>query len=98
MPFEQPFPRSFSVQSVRSYAPASPGVYGISNARAWLYIGETDNLQEALINHLGDTRSMLMASLPTGFVIEPCAGSSRIARQDRLVKEYGPVLNQRGRA
>ena len=45
MPFEEPISRPLTSAGVHRYAPAVSGVYGISNAREWIYIGETDNIQ-----------------------------------------------------
>jgi hypothetical protein len=94
MPFEQITPRTFTTGGVRTYAPPAAGVYGISNSREWLYIGETDNIQGALLAHLRDTETPLMKRDPTGFVFEICAGTSRSSRQDRLILEYGPACNR----
>lgn len=49
MPFEQFTPRSFTPVSVRANAPTASGIYGISNAREWIFIGETDNIQASLL-------------------------------------------------
>jgi hypothetical protein len=76
------------------YAPASPGVYGISNASEWIYIGESDNIRMALLGHLQDLYTSLMKRRPTGFVFEVCEGTRRTARQDRLVHEYEPSCNR----
>lgn len=76
------------------YAPATSGVYGISNAREWIYIGETDNIQGALLSHLHDLYASLMKRRPTGFVFEVCEGARRPSRQDRLVLEYEPTCNR----
>jgi hypothetical protein len=76
------------------YGPASPGVYGISNAREWIFIGESDNIQGALLGHLRDLYTSLMKRQPTGFVFEVCEGTRRTARQDRLVLEYEPRCNR----
>ena len=54
MPFEQLTPRTFTTGGVQMYAPSAAGVYGISNAREWVYIGQTDNIQGALLAHLRD--------------------------------------------
>jgi hypothetical protein len=43
MPIEPFTPRSLTPASVRANAPAASGIYGLSNAREWVYIGETDN-------------------------------------------------------
>ena len=94
MPFEQLIPRPLTLGAVQMYAPTAPGVYGISNAREWVYIGECDNIRGALLEHLRDLYTTLMQRQPTGFVFEVCQGSHRMARQDRLVHEYEPVCNR----
>jgi len=45
MPFNQFTPRNFTNDAVLTYAPVMSGVYGISNAHEWIYIGESDNIQ-----------------------------------------------------
>ena len=95
MPFEQFTPRSLTPVSVRANAPAASGIYGVSNAREWIYIGETDNIQASLLNDLGQRDSALLKRRPTGFVFELCDPAARLARQDRLILEYEPVCNRR---
>ncbi len=70
------------------------GVYGISNAREWIYIGETENIQSSLLNHLHEINTTLTKHEPTGFVFEICDPAHRASRQDRLVVEYGPSCNR----
>jgi len=70
------------------------GVYGITNAREWIYIGETDNIQGSLLTHLQEARTKLMKREPTGFVFEVCDQASRTSRMGRLVVEYGPACNE----
>src|ERR1700675_1842355 len=94
MPFDQLMPRPFTSGAIQMYAPNVSGVYGISNAREWIYIGETDNIQGALLHHLRDPGASLMKRQPTGFVFEICDEARRSARQDRLVLEYEPVCNR----
>ena len=98
MPFDVFVPMSFTARTVGTHAPAASGVYGISNAREWIYIGETDNIQGALFQHLQDPGASLMKRQPTGFVFETCDGARRAARQDRLVFEYEPVCNRQSAA
>lgn len=93
MPFDELTPRPFTLHAVRTFAPSTSGVYGISNAREWLYVGETANIQAALIGHLKDPTTSLKKKLPTGFVFEVCDGASRSGRQDRLIHEYSPLFN-----
>lgn len=94
MPFEQLIPRQFTAGGVQAYAPAASGVYGISNAEEWIYIGETDDLQAELLAHLRDVRASLMRRQPTGFVYELCELARRPSRQDRLVMEFNPTCNR----
>ena len=95
MPFEQITPRPFTPEGVQTYAPQASGVYGISNAREWIYIGQAGNIREALLDCLQDLDSALMKKDPRGFVFEICDESRCVARQDRLVLEYEPVCNRR---
>lgn len=94
MPFHQPTPRSLTPASIRANAPVASGIYGISSAREWIYIGETDNIQAALLGHLQELDTLLMKRQPTGFVFEVCDPPGRPARQDRLVLEYEPACNR----
>jgi len=97
MPFSQLIPQALTQVTVYAQAPTASGVYGISNAREWIYIGETDNIRGALLAHLQDSAAAVMQRQPTGFVFEVCEQSRRPARQDRLVLEYEPTCNRRGR-
>jgi excinuclease UvrABC nuclease subunit len=94
MPFSEHFPRSFTTSSIREHAPALSGIYGISNAAEWIYIGEADNIREALLGHLQDSGTALLARRPTGFVFELCQREQRHSRQDRLILEYEPTCNR----
>jgi len=95
MPFEQATPRSFTPVSVRANAPTASGIYGISNAREWIFIGESDDIQASLLHDLQKADSALLKRLPTGFVFELCDVGKRRTRQDRLILEYEPVCNRR---
>lgn len=94
MPFDQRIPRPFTAGAIQTYAPSIDGIYGISNAREWLYIGQADNIRGALLVHLRDVQASIMKRDPTGFVFEVCSGTLRSARQDRLVQEYEPACNR----
>jgi hypothetical protein len=95
MPFEQLTPRPFTSGAIATYAPAAAGVYGISNANEWIFIGQTDDIKGSLLDHLRDVSTSLMKHQPAGFVFEICEGARRSARQDRLVLEYEPACNRR---
>jgi hypothetical protein len=94
MPFNQFTPRNFTSDSVKMHAPVTSGVYGISNAREWIYIGESNNIQNSLMTHLQDLQASIGKHGPTGFVFEVCDEAHRSARLDRLVREYDPACNR----
>ncbi len=87
-------PRSFTASSVREHAPPASGVYGVTNATAWIYIGETDNIRESLLRHLLEVDATLRGTRPTGFVYETCDRAARPGRQESLVREYAPSYNR----
>jgi len=93
MPFDQITPRPFTPAGVQTYAPAMSGLYGISNARQWLYIGSADDIRAALLAHFNQDRG-LMAKEPTGFVFEIRHAGECPTRQNHLVLEYEPVCNR----
>lgn len=80
---------------VRADAPAASGIYGASNAREWIYIGETDNIQASLLNDQRQGDSALMKRCATRFIFEPRSRAGRLATPDRLILEYEPVCNRR---
>ncbi len=94
MPFERRIPHPLTPNGVLSYAPDVAGVYGISNAREWVYIGQADNIRRALLEHLRDLNAEIQKWEPTGFVFEACEGDQRRVRQDCLVLEYVPICNR----
>ena len=94
MPFSNCAGYSFSPTSIQNNAPALSGVYGASNGQEWIFVGVTDNIQAALLNHLRETGTMLKERIPTGFSFELCSSFDRLARQNRLVLEMEPVMRQ----
>jgi hypothetical protein len=93
MPFDQLTPHNFTPAGVRLGAPAVAGLYGVSSAKEWIYIGAADDIRTALLALLADPASPPMRHAPTGFVFEPCQASSRAPRLERLLIEYRPVCN-----
>ena len=94
MPIEHHRSRAFTVTSVLKNAPVASGVYGLSNAREWIYVGESADLQSCLLAHLRGANPAL-AGTPTGFTYELSRSIDRVARQNRLVLELDPVRNRR---
>jgi len=100
MPFEQRTPRPLTASGIQTYAPSVSGVYGISNAYEWIYIGQSDDIRTALLTHLRDDAGMLATRGYVGFVYERCTESFRSERQEKLRIEYTPafsVISRRSR-
>jgi hypothetical protein len=95
MPFAECAARSFTAASIQKNAPDSSGVYGLSNAREWLFIGEGNNIRTHLLGHLKEIGTVLRTQNPTGFTFELCSPSERVGRQDVLVRELEPRCNRR---
>jgi hypothetical protein len=95
MPFERHGTRSFTFNSVETNAPSVSGLYGLSNAREWIYVGECDDIKAQLQQHLRERNTFLTERHPTGFTFEVCAHGDRIGRQNQLVLELEPVCNRR---
>lgn len=96
MPFENSLAHAFTPASIRAHAPPVGGVYGISNSREWIYIGHSDNIQAALMDHLGHRESVLIRNSPTGFVYELSWPERQNERCQRLIREYSPTCNHNG--
>ena len=93
MPFENHGSRSFTAASVQKNAPSASGVYGLSNAREWIYVAETDDIQAALQKHLHDQGPITMHA-PSGFTFELSEAGQRVGRRDQLVDELHPAANR----
>ncbi len=95
MSFVEGAARAFTAVSVRKNAPESSGVYGLSNGREWIFIGEASNIRERLMEHLEENDTALTNRRPTGFTFEECSPGDRVFRQDALVRRFEPFCNCR---
>ena len=93
MSFAECGPRAFTVVSVRKNAPEASGVYGLSNGREWIFIGEADDIRARLLEHLQETNTRLTDRRPTGFTFEECPAETRLSRQDALIRQFVPFCN-----
>ena len=81
--------------SIGKNAPAASGVYGLSDARRWIYVGETANIQAELYRLLQFSSPLLRDHAPSGFTFELSSAENRLERQNRLVFELAPIGNAR---
>jgi excinuclease UvrABC nuclease subunit len=91
MPFEQGAPSSFTAVSIQNNAPDSSGVYGLSNSREWILVGEANNIRAALMDHLREAKSVDLARRPTGFSYEIAHPNKRATRKNELARELTPA-------
>ena len=102
MPFRQPYSHAYMERSVKASAPQVSGVYGIyarsASQNDWIYVGESENIQKRLIEHLqgkGPEDQCILSHRPTGFTYEAVSADRRVARQDELILELRPHCNQK---
>jgi hypothetical protein len=93
MPFENHGNRSFTVTSVDRNAPAASGVYGLSDARQWIYVGDTSDIRAELRRLLQNPGVLLRGLTPSGFTYELSPAEQRGGRRVQLVSELAPVGN-----
>ena len=86
---------TFSDSSVRVYAPNRSGVCGLSTSATCVYVGESNDIQRRLLEHLSETGTCITRWAPTSFVYERVEPGSRIARQNALIRELQPQCNER---
>jgi len=83
---------SFTRQSILANAPPSSGVYGLVNFDRQIFIGESDNVREALLRHENETDFKSQGLKPTGFTFELCAAESRTLWAAELIARFPPLL------
>jgi hypothetical protein len=93
VPFGECAAQSFTFTSVQKNAPQHSGVYGLSNAREWIFIGESGDIRAALLEHL--RAGSILTRNPTGFMFELCPASGRATRCNELIREFKPFCNGR---
>jgi hypothetical protein len=94
VPFESRFARAFTAVNIEREAPAASGVYGVSNAKSWIFIDETEDIRASLMGYLANSNGPA-ADQPSGFSFELSPAYNRTARRDRLIAELAPTQQQR---
>lgn len=83
---------SFTREAILAYAPPASGVYGLFNFDCQVFIGESANIQEALLRHESETDFHSEHLRPTGFTFEACAAGLRKSKADALIARFRPML------
>lgn len=82
----------FTREAILACAPPTSGVYGLFNFDCQVFIGESANIQDALLHHESETDFQSRHLQPTGFTFEPCAVELRKPKAAELVARFRPVL------
>jgi cell division septation protein DedD len=83
---------SFTKEAILACAPRTSGVYGLFNFDYQVFIGESANIQEALLRHERETNFQSRHLQPTGFTFETCALELCKPKVDELIAKFRPVL------
>jgi hypothetical protein len=94
VPFENHGNRPFTMSAIGKNAPPASGVYGLADAREWIYVGETADIQAELLSYLKNPHAFLREHPPTGFTYELTTPGQRIERRNQLVLELEPIGNR----
>ena len=54
-------------RAVFDKAPKASGVYSIFTSKRWVYVGESDDIQQSLFNHLNEPSPCLQRFTPLSF-------------------------------
>ena len=82
---------SFTPEVIRACVPPSSGVYGLFNFNYQLFIGESENIQDALLRHRGDSDLQSRRYRPTGFTFQVCSANLRRRKAEELIEKFRPV-------
>jgi cell division septation protein DedD len=82
---------SFTKEAILSSAPPTSGVYGLFNFDCQVFIGESANIQEALLRHVTEPDFHSGHLRVTGFTFEPCAAALRELKAAELIERFRPV-------
>lgn len=99
MPFPPQDPRRFTRVDIEALNPGQPGVYGLIQrglySSTWIYIGQSKDIRERLLEHLNGDNECINRNWPTHFVGELVEGGvkARRKRERELIDEYGPICN-----
>jgi excinuclease UvrABC nuclease subunit len=81
----------FTFEAVRRKAPRASGVYTIYTAQRWVYVGESDDIQKSLFQHLNEPDACINRFGQLSFSFELTPTDERQARQHALIAELEPA-------
>lgn len=93
MAYEAGSTYAFTYQGVQEKAPSASGVYTIYTSQRWVYVGESDDIQQSLFRHLNEPSACIDQFGPLSFSFELAPTPERVSRQQDLVAELEPACN-----
>jgi cell division septation protein DedD len=82
---------TFSPDVIRACVPPSSGVYGLFNFNHQLFIGESENLQDALLRHRNHSDSQARRHRPSMFAFQLYPADVRKRKAAELIERFRPV-------
>jgi hypothetical protein len=83
---------TFDRNTIVEFVPQQSGVYAIYNATQWIYVGEGQDIQRRLLDHVNGNNPCITGKQPAGFQFEPSPAYQRVARQDALITQLGTMM------
>jgi predicted GIY-YIG superfamily endonuclease len=84
---------AFTYQGVQEKGPNASGVYMIYTSQEWVYVGEGEDIQKSLFQHLNEPSACMDRFGPLSFSFELVPAAERTSRQQALVAELEPACN-----
>jgi hypothetical protein len=84
--------QQFNKRGDPSLRAANFRIYGLFNFDCQVFIGESANIQEALLRHESESDFQSRHLQPTGFTFEPCSVELCRSKVDELIARFHPVL------
>jgi hypothetical protein len=84
---------AWSRRAIIASVPNVSGVYAIWKPLQWIYVGEADDVLRRLLEHFDGDNACINQAIPTGCGFELLQPGARVARQEALIAELGPLCN-----
>ena len=81
----------YTFEAVREKAPSASGVYTIYTPKRWVFVGESEDIQRSLFQHLNDSSASMTRFGPLSFAFELVPPAERVPRQRTLIAELEPA-------